>query len=218
MVEPTNVSVARSLLLFHLPGVQFPVLHLPRMEVEQTREHDDDVHREHHEEQRPHTGQVDHGNGQCGDQAAAEERFEHRLLVAERLERRGLGLRVHHAHEDQPGGGHAHGLAEVTDTALEPVAADDSGCQPQEDGHVERDADHRQDGERRQVVPHGLQRERGDGGDDQAVQRETLDAQHDLVVDVPVEAQPTRMATATIDMCRENGSTEDGRLVMVPAE
>ena len=117
------------------------------------------------------------------DQATAEERLEHQLLVAERLERRGLALRVDDAHEDQARGRHAHRLAEVADAALQPVRRNGARHHPQQQEHVEHDAADAQQHERPDVVRDGLQRNGRQRRHDEQVQRQALDAQHDARVD-----------------------------------
>src|SRR5699024_736001 len=93
-------------------------------------------------------------------------------------------------HQDQTGGGDPEGLAELTDTAFEPVVGHDVWGQEEERGQTPDDAGDRQDRKDREVLGDGLQGERGHRRDDEHVQRQTLNAFDHVLVDdaVLVEA------------------------------
>ena len=119
-------------------------------------------------------------------------------------------VRVGDAHQDQTGRGHAEGLAEVTDAALEPELREHLAREQEEHAEVPRQPGTGQQQERDEVVGQDLQRQGRQRRHDQQVERQALEPRHRVAVDevVVVEAgRCTSWTTTPPSMASGNSGT-----------
>jgi len=126
--------------------------------------------------------------GERGPEAPSHERLVEKLLVAEARRGTCLRIRVYCPQQQKPRRSDAGRLPEVGDCALEPRLFETPRAEPEDGEDAPRRAGGDDHDERNPVRGHDLDADRGDGGDDEEVQRSAGNTLHLPVVDHEVLA------------------------------